>query len=172
MGEWKDGSDNKKNLFFLADSVSNKVDKSIMENANRKIIKLNESIRVIKNVLSIIADRLDDEELEEDGYIEIYTDIYNTEMARITVKDNAPQEIFDVVKQCLVDTYGMGKKDQTWDDKIKYSWKFNNSLVHMIAPPERTGCRLEKVIKNVPAKFTPATTETVYKIVCDNNESG
>lgn len=170
MSEWQNDSETKKNLFFLADSVSGRVGKSIMQNANRKIERLDASIKTIKNVLSIIADRLDEEELEDGGYIEIYTDIWNTEMAKITVTDDAPQAIFDIVKQCLVDTYGMGKKDQTWDDNIKYSWKTNESQVVMIAPPERTGCRLQKVITHVPAEFTPATTKEEYKIVCDGND--
>lgn len=172
MEEWENDSENKKSLFFLADGVSKRVGDAITKSATRKIEKLDKSIKTIKNVLSIIADRLDEEELEAGGHIEIYTDIYNTEMCRITVKDNAPQEVFDVVKQCLVDTYGMGKKDQTWNDNIKYSWRTGDSQVNMIAPPSRTGCRLEKVIKHIPAVYTPAKTEETYKIVCDENESG
>ena len=81
---------------------------------------------------------------------------------------------FDCAIMVLVDLYGEGKRDRTYNDMIRYSWIKNPEedrreqiSIVVKASTELTGCKLTTVKKMIPERIIEAHEEEVTEIACE-----
>jgi hypothetical protein len=135
----------------------------IAENAQRDVSIVKKCYDIANMVINHVE--YDIGTIEESEY-EVYFSHWGKEVDFSEIKR---KDIYDSFLMALTDLFGEGKRDKSYDDKVRYTFDDKNGCtIELKVSTELTGCRLvtEEVV--VPESIVPQHIESKTVIKCDS----
>jgi len=128
-----------------------------------------------ENINNVIAESLEAEKIlsmvESDSTLKIDLTTWGRYVKFSEVSD---KQLFIDLLTRLVDLYGEGTKEATYNNEIRYNFNSNKNLPHYLqihisleVSPSVTGCKLIKTKVTIPERIEPEHIEEKVTLKCD-----